>query len=69
MVLFERLNQMVLSKSSYKITSFIDFSPYTDMFVELKAYIQKLKTNLNEQVRKAGRYPRIIKRMATYKMT
>ena len=54
MVLFERLNQMVLSKSSYKITSFIDFSPYADMFVKLKAYIQKLKTNLNEQVGKAG---------------
>ena len=56
-VLFERLNQIVLSKSSYKITSFIDFSPYTDMFVELKAYIQKLKINLDEQVRKAGQYP------------
>ena len=27
------------------------------MFVELKAYIQKLKINLNEQVGKAGRYP------------
>ena len=56
-VLFERLNQMVLSKSSYKITSFIDFSPYADMFVKLKAYIQKLKINLNEQAGKAGRYP------------
>ena len=56
-VLFERLNQIVLSKSSYKITSFIDFSPYTDMFIELKAYIQKLKINLNEQVGKAGQYP------------
>ena len=56
-VLFERLNQIVLSKSSYKITSFIDFSPYADMFVELKAYIQKLKINLNKQVGKAGKYP------------
>ena len=26
-VLFEKLSQIVLSKSSYKITSFIDFSP------------------------------------------
>ena len=56
-VLFEKLNQIVLSKSSYKITSFIDFSPYAKMFVELKLYIQQLKTNLNEQVGKAGRYP------------
>ena len=56
-VLFERLNQIVLSKSSYKITSFVDFSPYADMFVELKAYIQKLKINLNKQVGKAGKYP------------
>ena len=56
MVLFEKLNQIVLSKSSYKITSFIDFSPYTEMFVELKAYIQKLKANLNEQVEKAEQY-------------
>ena len=56
-VLFEKLNQIVLSKSSYKITSFIDFSPYAEMFVELKAYIQKLKANLNEQVEKVGRYP------------
>ena len=55
-VLFEKLNQIVLSKSSYKITSFIDFSPYAEMFVELKAYIQKLKANLNEQVEKAGQY-------------
>ena len=56
-VLFERLNQIILSKSSYKITSFIDFSPYADMFVKLKAYIQKLKINLNEQVGKARQYP------------
>ena len=55
-VLFERMNQIVLSKSSYKITSFIDFSPYTDMFVELKAYTQKLKMNLNEQIGKARQY-------------
>ena len=69
-VLFKRLNQIVLSKSSYKITSFVDFSPYADMFVKLKAYIQKLKINLNKQVRKAGKYPpRIIGRMATYKTT
>ena len=53
----EKLNQIVLSKSSYKITSFIDFSPYAKMFIELKLYIQQLKTNLNEQVGKAGRYP------------
>ena len=55
-VLFERMNQIVLSKSSYKITSFIDFSPYADMFVELKAYTQKLKINLNEQIGKARQY-------------
>ena len=55
-VLFEKLNQIVLSKSSYKITSFIDFSPYAEMFVELKTYIQKLKVNLNEQAEKAGQY-------------
>ena len=54
MVLFEKLNQIVLSKSSYKITSFINFSPYTKMFVELKLYIQQLKTNLNEQAGKVG---------------
>ena len=56
-VLFEKLNQIVLSKSSYKITSFVDFSPYAEMFVKLKAYIQKLKANLNEQAEKAGQYP------------
>ena len=53
-VLFEKLNQIVLSKSSYKITSFIDFSPYAEMFIKLKLYIQQPKTNLNEQVGKAG---------------
>ena len=56
-VLFEKLNQIVLSKSSYKITSFIDFSPYAEMFVELKLYIQQLKANLNEQVGEVGQYP------------
>ena len=53
-VLFEKLNQIVLSKSSYKITSFIDFSPYAKMFIELKLYTQQLRINLNEQVEKAG---------------
>ena len=53
-VLFEKMSKIVLSKSSYKITSFIDFSPYAEMFVGLKSYIQQLKINLNEQVRKAG---------------
>ena len=56
-VLFEKLSQIVLSKSSYKITSFVDFSPYAEMFVKLKAYIQKLKVNLNEQAKKTGQYP------------
>ena len=55
-VLFERLNQIVLSKSSYKITSFVDFSPYADMFTKLKAYTQKLNMNLNEQIEKARQY-------------
>ena len=27
-ILFEELEEIILSKSSYKITSFIDFSPY-----------------------------------------
>ena len=35
-VLFEILVEIILSKSSYKITSFIDFSPDAKMFAELK---------------------------------
>ena len=35
-VLFEKLNNIILSKSSYKITSFIDFNPYAKMFSDLK---------------------------------
>ena len=45
-VLFEELEEIILSKSSYKITSFIDFSPCAQMFTELNNYTQKLKADL-----------------------
>ena len=39
-ILFEELEEIILSKSSYKLTSFIDFSPYTQMFTKLNNYAQ-----------------------------
>ena len=56
-ILFEELEEIVLSKFSYKITSFIDFSPYAQMFSELNNYAQKLKINLERYVNDFGSYP------------
>ena len=46
-----------MSKSSYKITSFTDFSPYARMFTELNNYTQKLKANLEGYANESGTYP------------
>ena len=56
-ILFKELEERILSKSSYKITSFIDFSPYTRMFSELNNYAQKLETNLERYVNDSRTYP------------
>ena len=54
--MFEELDEIILSKSSYKITNFIDFSPYARMFTELNSYAQKLRTNLERYVNKSRTY-------------
>ena len=56
-ILFEELEEIILSKFSYKITSFIDFSPYTQMFSELNNYAQKLKINPERYVNDFRSYP------------
>ena len=56
-ILFVEMEEVILSKSSYKITSFIDFLPYAQMFSELNNYAQKLKINLERYVNDYRSYP------------
>lgn len=40
-VIFEPLRHVKLSRSTYKVTSFVDFAPYINSFVKFQAYLEK----------------------------
>ena len=42
-VFFKQLPQITLSKSRYQVTSFVDLSPYQNMFHEIGQYTMALK--------------------------
>ena len=44
---FERLHDVTLSRSQYRVTSFIDFSPYKNIFPSLIEYANGLKRSLH----------------------
>ena len=46
-VFFERLHDVTLSRSQYRVTSFIDFSPYIYTFPSLIEYVNGLKRSLH----------------------
>ena len=58
-VFFEQLPQITLSKSHYQVTSFVDLSPYQNMFHEIGQYIIALKYEVlqYQKVCKFSPYP------------
>ena len=46
-IFFERLHDVTLSRSQYRVTSFIEFSPYKNIFPSLIEYANGLKRSLH----------------------
>ena len=45
-VIFEPLQNVQTSRSTYKVTSFIDFTPYLDYFRQFEAYLEAFKASI-----------------------
>ena len=45
-VIFEPLQNVQTSRSTYKVTSFIDFTPYLDYFQQFERYLEAFKTSI-----------------------
>ena len=45
-VIFEPLQNVQTSRSTYKITSFIDFTPYLEYFQQFESYLEAFKTSI-----------------------
>ena len=45
-VIFEPLQNVQTSQSTYKVTSFIDFTPYLDYFQQFERYLEAFKTSI-----------------------
>ena len=46
-VIFELLQNVQMSRSTYKVTSFIDFTPYLEYFQQFERYMEAFKTSTN----------------------
>ena len=46
-VIFEPLQNVQTSRSTYKVTSFIDFTPYLEYFQEFERYLEAFKSSIN----------------------
>ena len=44
-VIFEPLQNVQTSRSTYKVTSFIDFTPYLEYFQQFERYLEAFKTS------------------------
>ena len=47
-VIFEPQPRILLSRSTYKVTSFIDFMPYKEAFKKFETFMRKFKNNIND---------------------
>ena len=47
-VIFEPQPRIMLSRSAYKVTSFIDFMPYREAFKKFETFLRKFKNNIND---------------------
>ena len=45
-VIFEPLQNVQTSRSTYKVTSFIDFTPYLEYFQQFEKYLEAFKTSI-----------------------
>ena len=45
-VIFEPLQNVQTSRSTYKVTSFIDFTPYLEYFQQFEEYLEAFKTSI-----------------------
>ena len=45
-VIFEPLQNVQTSRSTYKVTSFIDFTPYLKYFQQFEAYLEAFKASV-----------------------
>ena len=45
-VIFEPLQNVQMSHSMYKVTSFIDFTPYLEYFQQFERYLEAFKTSI-----------------------
>ena len=47
-VIFEPLQNVQTSHSTYKVTSFIDFMPYLEYFQQFERYLEAFKSSIND---------------------
>ena len=47
-VIFEPLQNVQTSRSIYKVTSFIDFTPYLEYFQQFERYLEAFKSSIND---------------------
>ena len=47
-VIFEPLQNVQTSRSTYKVTSFIDFTPYLEYFQQFERYLEAFKSSIND---------------------
>ena len=47
-VIFEPQPRILLSRSTYKVTSFVDFLPYKEAFKKFETFLRKFKNNIND---------------------
>ena len=53
-VLFEPIKHIKLSRSTYKVTSFIDFTPHIRTFESFENYLEQLIQDLNDEEKVGG---------------
>ena len=46
-IIFEPLQNVQTSRSTYKVTSFIDFTPYLEYFQQFERYLEAFKSSIN----------------------
>ena len=47
-VIFEPLQNVQTSRSTHKVTSFIDFTPYLEYFQQFERYLEAFKSSIND---------------------
>ena len=50
-VIFEPQPRMLMSRSTYKVTSFIDFAPYRETFKKFERFLNRFRKDLNDPER------------------